>query len=276
MNPHQRYPISLTSIFHSYWRNRELIWQMTKRDVIGRYRGSVMGIAWSFFNPVLMLAVYTFVFSMVFKSRWGVGGEESRTDFAIILFVGMIVHSLFAECINRAPGLVISNPNYVKKVVFPLEILPFVAMGSTLFHTAISFVVLVIFYFFLHTQIHWTIVFIPLILLPLILASLGFAWILASLGVFIRDIGQATTILTTILLFLSPVFYPISILPSRYQLWMHLNPLTYMIEETRSVFIWGQLPNWAAWCTYTAISFMTAWLGFWWFQRTRKGFADVI
>ena len=276
MNPHQRYPASLLDLWRSYWSNQDLIWQMTKRDVIGRYRGSIMGLAWSFFNPVFMLVVYTFVFSVVFKARWGGGGEESKTDFAIILFVGMIVHGLFAECVNRAPGLIVGNVNYVKRVVFPLEILPFVAMGSTLFHTVVSLAVLLGFYFLLHTQIHWTVVFVPFIFLPLIVATLGLAWVLASLGVFIRDIGQATGILTTILMFLSPVFFPVSALPPRYQLWMHLNPLTFIIEEARNALIWGQLPNWAGWCIYAAISLVLAWIGFWWFQRTRKGFADVI
>ena len=122
----------------SVWRNRSLIVAMVKREVVGRYRGSIMGLAWSFFSPLLMLMIYTFVFSVVFKARWGVGGEESKTDFAIILFVGMIVHGLFAECVNRAPALILSNVNYVKKVIFPLEILPWVAFGSALFHTAIS------------------------------------------------------------------------------------------------------------------------------------------
>jgi len=263
-------------LWRSYWRNQDLIWQMTKRDVIGRYRGSIMGLAWSFFNPVLMLVVYTFVFSVVFKARWGGGGEENKTDFAIILFVGMIVHGLFAECVNRAPGLIVGNANYVKRVVFPLEILPFIAMGSTLFHTAISLAVLLGFYFLLHAQIHWTVVLLPFILLPLIVATLGLTWVLASLGVFIRDIGQATGILTMILLFLSPVFFPVSALPPRYQLWMQLNPLTFIIEEARNALIWGQLPNWTGWCIYAAISLVLAWIGFWWFQRTRKGFADVI
>ncbi len=276
MNPHQRYPASFLELFHSYWRNRELIWQMTKRDVIGRYRGSVIGLAWSFFNPLLMLVIYTFVFTVIFKSRWGTGGEESKTDFAIILFVGMIVHGLFAECVNRAPSLILGNPNYVKKVVFPLEILPFVAMGSTLFHTTISLLVLLSSYFLVHAQIHWTIILTPIVLLPLVVVSLGLAWILASLGVFIRDIGQITGIVTTILLFLSPVFFPASALPPHYQMWLHLNPLTFMIEEARDVLIWGRLPNWAGWGIYAAISLLFAWIGFWWFQRTRKGFADVI
>src|SRR5258706_4897572 len=142
MNPHHAHPSNVIELFASQWRNRQLIIQLTKREVLGRYRGSVMGLAWSFFNPLLMLAVYTFVFSVVFKARWGNGGED-KINFAMILFVGLIVYGLFAECINRAPSLIVSNANYVKKVVFPLEFLPSVAIGSALFRAAIMLLVLI-------------------------------------------------------------------------------------------------------------------------------------
>jgi len=276
VNPHQQQPTSPLEIARSFWRNRNLIWQLTRRQVVGRYRGSVMGLAWSFFNPILMLLVFTFVFSVVFKTRWGIGTEESKTDFAIILFVGMIIHGLFSECVNSAPGLILSNVNYVKKVVFPLEILPWVAMGSALFHALVSLAVWAVFYLLVYAGIHWTAVLFPLVILPLVLATMGIAWILTSLGVFVRDITQVIGILTTVLLFLSPIFYPVSALPQQYQMLLHLNPLTFMIEEARAVLIWGRLPDWAGWAVYFAISLAIAWIGFWWFQKTRKGFADVI
>ena len=235
-----------------------------------------MGLAWSFFNPILMLLVFTFVFSVVFKARWGIGAEESRTDFAIILFVGMIIHGLFAECLNSAPGLIISNANYVKKVVFPLEILPWVAMGSALFHTFISLAVWGVFYFLAFAKIHWTALLFPIVILPLVLTTMGLAWIFTSLGVFVRDIAQVIGILMTVLMFLSPIFYPISALPEQYQQLLHLNPLTFMIEEARAVLIWGRMPQWAGWAIYLFVSIAIASAGFWWFQKTRKGFADVL
>ena len=143
MNPHANQPTSLLSLGKSLLQHRELILQMTKREVVGRYKGSVIGLAWSFFNPVFMLVIYTFVFSEIFKFRWGgIGGDDSKTQFALVLFVGMIVLSLFSEVINRAPGLILSNANYVKKVVFPLEILPVISMGAALFHGFISLGVL--------------------------------------------------------------------------------------------------------------------------------------
>ena len=177
--------------FLNIWRSRDLIWQMTKREVIGRYRGSVLGLFWSFFNPVLMLIIYTFVFSVVFKARWGTGGE-SRFEFALILFAGLIVYNLFAECLTRAPALIVGNVNYVKKVVFPLEILPLVVMVAALFHSIVSLSVLLIFFVLASASLHWTIVFAPLVILPLLLTTIGLSWILASLGVFLRDeIGRA-------------------------------------------------------------------------------------
>lgn len=272
----QNFSIFPHEIAASLWRNRDLIIALVKREVIGRYRGSVMGIAWSFFNPLLMLVIYTFVFSVVFKARWGTGGEESKADFAIILFVGMLVHGLFAECINRAPALILSNVNYVKKVIFPLEILPWVAFGSALFHTAIGLVVLLLAQLILNHQIPWTAVLFPLVLLPLVLIAMGFAWFLAAFGVFVRDIGQLTGMFTTVLLFISPVFYPLSALPLKYQGWLQLNPLAFIIEEGRKVLVFGQLPHPGQLAGMTVIGMFIACAGFAWFQKTRKGFADVL
>jgi lipopolysaccharide transport system permease protein len=276
MNPHQAPRASIDELFASFWRNRQLILQMTKREVISRYRGSVMGLAWSFFNPILMLAVYTFVFSVVFKARWGVGGEENKASFAILLFVGIIVHGVFAECANRAPGLILANVNYVKKVVFPLEILPWVAMGSTLFHSGISLIVLLLAQLLLNHTMPFTAVFFPIIILPLLLATMGVAWFLSAIGVYVRDVSQTIGILTTVLMFLSPVFYPLSALPKEYQIWVKLNPLTFTLEEGRKSLIFGQTPNGVGWGIYMFVSIAIAWMGFWWFQKSRKGFADVL
>ena len=276
INPHASHKTSLAALARSLWQHRNLIMQMARREVVGRYRGSIMGLAWSFFNPILMLVVYTFVFSVVFKARWGTGGEESQTGFAIALFVGMIVHGLFAEVLNRAPGLILSNINYVKKVIFPLEILPVVSLGAALFHTIISLGVLLAAILLINGSLAWTALFFPLIILPLLIATLGIAWFLASLGVFARDVVQTVGIFTTVMMFISPVFYPISALPEKFQIWLMLNPLTFVIEQSRAVMIFGKVPDWAGLGIYTAASLAVAWAGFWWFQKTRKGFADVI
>jgi lipopolysaccharide transport system permease protein len=272
----QNFSISLKEMIGCLWHNRKLITALVRREVVGRYRGSFIGIAWSFLNPLLMLVIYTFVFSVVFKARWGMGGDESKTDFAIILFVGLIVHGLFAECVNRAPNLILSNVNYVKKVIFPLEILPCVALGSALFHTLISLIALMLTHLVFNQQMPWTVVLFPFILLPLSLATMGFAWFLSALGVYVRDIGQITGIFTTVLLFVSAVFYPISALPARYQFWFKLNPLVIVIEQARKTLIYGQVPDFKQWCIIFLIGVLFAWAGFAWFQKTRKGFADVL
>lgn len=275
MNPHVSPAGGPFSLLRSLWHNRQLITQMTRREVIGRYRGSVMGLAWSFFNPILMLAVYTFVFSEIFKARW-VGQDAGKGEFAILLFVGMIVHGLFAECANRAPSLILSNSNYVKKVVFPLEILPLITLGSALFHTCISLIVLVLAQLLVTHTLPWTAILLPLVLMPLVLGTLGVSWLLASLGVFLRDVSHVIGVLTTVLLFLSPVLYPVAALPAAYQPWLKLNPLTYIIEESRNILLFGHLPQWSDLLVAMVIGALMAAAGYWVFQKTRKGFADVL
>jgi lipopolysaccharide transport system permease protein len=276
MNPHAAQPIAFTALARSLWHHRQLIAQMTKREVIGRYQGSILGLAWSFFHPILMLLVYTFFFSVVFKARWGTSGDESKTQFALVLFVGMIVYGLFAEVFNRAPYLILANVNYVKKVVFPLEILPVIALGTALFHSVISLGVLLLAFVLLHGYLHWTAVFMPLVLLPLVILILGLAWMLASIGVFLRDVGQTIGIVTTVMMFLSPVFFPVTALPPAYRPFLMANPLTFIIEQARDVLIWGHAPAWGGLILYTMAATAVAWVGYVWFQKTRKGFADVL
>jgi lipopolysaccharide transport system permease protein len=273
-NPHAAHPTSILALSKSLLRNRQLIEQMTKREVVGRYKGSIMGLAWSFFNPVFMLVVYTFVFAVIFKSRWG--GDESKTLFALVLFVGMIVLSLFSEVLNRSPELILANVNYVKKVVFPLEILPVIAMGAALFHSLISLCVLLTAFVLFNGYLHWTVIFIPLVLLPLVIVTLGISWALASLGVFLRDVGQFIGIITTVLMFLSPVFYPVTAVPENFRPFIMANPLTFIIEQARDVLIWGHMPNWIGLAIYTVLATLVAWAGYALFQKTRKGFADVL
>jgi lipopolysaccharide transport system permease protein len=222
-----------------------------------------------------MLTIYTFVFSVVFKARWGDGGE-SRFEFALILFAGLIVINLFSECVTRAPSLIVGNVNYVKKVVFPLEILPLITMGAALFHSIVSLGVLLVFYVLVSASLHWTIIFAPLIILPLLLMTLGFSWFLASFGVFVRDVAQTIGLLVTVMMFLSPIFYPVSSLPEKYQAIIYMNPLTFIIEQMRDVLIWGKFPSWSGLGLVMLVGMLVAWLGLVWFQKTRKGFADVL
>lgn len=271
----QSFSLAPREMFASLWRNRYLIKTSVQREVVGRYRGSFLGTFWSFFHPMFMLAVYTFVFSVVFKARWQ-SGSGSKTEFALILFAGLMVFNLFAECINRAPSLILGHTSYVKKVVFPLEILPLVVIGGATFHLGISLAVWLLAYTLLFGMPHFTVLLLPVVLLPLVLLTAGLSWWLASLGVYLRDVSQFVSILTTAMLFLSPIFYSIANLPEHFQIILHFNPLTPIIEQTRDVLFWNRLPSLGklVWCY--GFSTVIAYLGFAWFQKTRKGFADVL
>ena len=262
-------------MFKSLWANRELIKTSAKREVLGRYRGSFLGLMWSLFNPVLMLTVYTFVFSTVFKARWGTG-SDSKTEFALVLFAGLIVFNIFSDCVNRAPSLILGNPNYVKKVLYPLEVLPLISLIASLYHASISMAVWFVAYFFLQGLPHTTVLFLPLILAPFCMLVLGISWILSALGVFLRDVSQFVSVVTTVLMFLSPIFYPTDILPETYRNLLQLNPLTTVIESVRDVIYWGKVPKVTTLIVYWIISILVAWTGFALFQKTRKGFSDVL
>ena len=259
----------------SLWRNRELVVSLVKREVQSRYKGSVLGLFWSFVQPVFMLAIYTFVFSVIFKARWN-AGSDSKTEFALVLFAGLMVFNVFAECIGRAPGIILANTNYVKKVVFPLEILPWVTLGAALFQAFVSLSVWLLFYSLIFGLPHATAWLLPLVVIPIVFITIGISWILASLGVYLRDVGQFVGIIITVLMFLSPIFYPVSSLPVKYRYLLQFNPLTPAIEAVRGVLCWGNMPNIEMYCIYLTISVIFSWLGFAWFQKTRKGFADVL
>lgn len=258
------------------WPHRQIIWQLVKRDVAGRYRGSLFGMLWSLLNPLTMLAVYTLAFGVVFKTRWPGAKTESLFEFSILLFAGLIVFSVFSECVTRAPGIVLQNPNFVKKVVFPLEVLPVVLLGSALFHAATSLTVLLAGIALVHGELRWTVLLFPCVLLPVALLSIGLAWIFASVGVFVRDVAQAIGVCTSALMFLSPIFFPLAALPEALRRWAERNPLAMPIEYSRQVLMMGEVPEWRGWLVHTSVSAGVALVGFWWFQRTKRAFADVI
>jgi len=263
------------SVFTCVIRHWGLVVLLTKREVIGRYRGSLLGFLWSLFHPLMMLAAYSFVFNVVFQTRWSTSGEN-KSDLVLLLFTGLIIYSLFSECINRAPNLVLSRVNYVKKVVFPLEVLPWVSLGVALFQMSTSLTVLLLFYGLSHLSLNWTVALLPVLIIPLALVVLGASWFLASVGVFVRDVGHATGLVTSLMLFLAPVFYPASALPDTYRPFLYLNPLTFIIEQARDVLIAGRQPSWCGVGLYFLCSMGFAWIGLLWFEHTRKGFADVL
>ncbi len=259
----------------SLLRNARLIFELTRRDVSGRYRGSVGGSLWAFFTPLLMLAIYSFVFGYIFKSRW-TAAETANVSFSIVLFIGLIFANFLSECLNRGSSLVVANPNYVKKVVFPLEVLPWVAVASALFHALISVAVLALALLLTRTPVAPTCLLVPVLFALFIPMVAGITWFLAALGVFFRDLQQVMVVVATALVFLAPIFYPRSMLPEQYRWLLSLNPLTFVVESGREVILWGHLPDWQATLGYAAASALVAWLGWCVFQLTRRGFADVI
>jgi lipopolysaccharide transport system permease protein len=270
-----RPPLHPLGPYVSLARHARLVWELCRRDVSGRYRGSMGGMFWAFLNPLLMLAIYSFVFGYIFKSRW-TAAESGHVNFAIILFIGLIISNFFSECLNRAPVLVTANPNYVKKVIFPLETLSWVTVGTGLFHALISTAVLVVALFATGTAVAPTALLFPVVLLMFLPMVAGVTWLFSALGVYFRDTQQIMQVLTTSLVFLAPIFYPRSSLPEQYRWLLSLNPLTYVVESSRDLILWARLPDIASSAGYMAASLLVAWFGWLVFNATRKGFADVI
>ncbi len=261
----------LTKLFS----NRHLLIELTKRDLLSRYKGSILGLFWSIITPLLMLAVYTFVFSVVFNAKWNTS-DASHMSFGITMFAGMIIFNLFSEVLIKSTTIIVTNPNYVKKVVFPIEVFPVVLFLSALVHAGISLVVLIVFQFSYTHSIPWTVLLFPLVLIPTSLLAIGVGWIFASLGVFIRDLSYMINIIVQVLMFMSPIFYPVDIVPESFRSWLLLNPLTQLITITREVLLWGQIPNWTDWLLITGFSLIIFVLGHLIFRKCKGAFADVL
>jgi lipopolysaccharide transport system permease protein len=275
MRPEPAPKASALAAARSVIRHRHLLFQLARREMAARYRGSLLGFLWSFLIPLLMLSVYTFVFSVAFRARWP-GATTSRSELALILFSGLVVFTLFVEPLNRAPTLIVNQPGYVKKVVFPLEILPCVAMATALFNALIGFLILIAASAIVHGALPWTVVLVPLALLPLAPLCLGLSWLLAAAGVFIRDISPLVTVMTQVLMFMTPVFYPLAAIPEPYRRIIGLNPVAVVVEQVRALVFQGRTPDWLALGACLAAGCLVAWGGLAFFQRTRTGFANVL
>lgn len=256
----------------------ELAWRLTVRDFAARYRGSTLGMAWAFLTPLLTALIFNFVFSAVFMSRWGAGtdADAPNTSFTLILLVGILLHAMLAETMNRAANAIVANASYVKKVVFPLGVLPIVIVLGVLINTLIGFLIVVAGHLVLDGRIEPTMPLIVFILPPYICLNLGIAFLLAAFGVYLRDIGQITSFLATALMFLSPIIYPVSAVPEAFRPAMWLNPLTIVVEEVRNVLLFGRTPDWSTLGLLWLGSLVTLAVGLWVFKRLRVGFADVL
>ncbi|MFH1114444.1 MAG: ABC transporter permease [Pseudomonadota bacterium] len=257
-------------------KHRELISLFAWREFEGKYKGTYLGLVWAFLSPLLSLAVYFFVFSIVLGTKFSSMEGAGRTDFALILFGGIVVYNIFAVSASKAPLSIAEQTSFVKKVVFPLEILPVAALCASLLNAVLGLSMLIPALLVFSPKISSTLYLFPLVLIPMAAFSLGVSWLLGSLGVFAKDLGQAMAILLQLLFFASPVLYPLSAVPESLQGFMRLNPLTTILENTRRTLVLGQGLEWAWWAVITVVSLVVMQLGYVWFMKTKRYFADVM
>jgi lipopolysaccharide transport system permease protein len=274
--PHPARHLSPVALGRALWRLRSLAGKLIRRDLESRYRGSALGFLWAFLHPLALLVLYTYVFGVIFESRWPQAPGAGLDNFALSLFCGFIPFNMLSECAIRCPTSILAVPAYVKRVVFPVELLPLSAVGSALVNALISLVLLVTVSWLTVGRVPGTAVLAPLVLLPLIALSLGLAWFLASLGVFVRDLTQGITLVMQIVLFATPIFYPLESLPDRFRWLVALSPLTWVVENLRRTLLWGQpLDGWGL-GLWSVAAGAVAVLGYAWFMNTKRAFADVL
>ena len=252
----------------------DLTLELTKREFSSRYQGSLGGIVWSFIQPLFLLAIYTLAFGVILKARWSF--SENTTEYAFMLFAGLIVFHAFAECLSRSVTLITSNPNYVKKIVFPLELLPIVTVITAFVHLLIGTGIWIFGYSLLFGKPHLTVFLTPLILGCFLPVLLGISWLFAAMGVVIKDSHQMVGILNHTLLFLTPVFYSVDAAPPMIQRFLMLNPLTFIIEQFRLILFYGQMPAMRGLAAYGVLATIFASLSFLVFKRLQLFFADAV
>lgn len=258
------------------WRHRELLWQFTQRNVELRHKGSHLGLIWSFLNPLLMLGLYVLVFGYIFGGKFGVLPDETRMDYALGIFLGLTLFQFFAEVLAGSPLIIVGNPNFVKKVVFPLEILPIANVGSALFHLFISLCLVLLSLLFFGHGVSWGILWLPVIIAPLVLLAMGTAWLFSALGVFFRDLGQLTQFLTLALMYASAVFFSASKIPAALWVFLRFNPVMLAIELARDAALWQRSLNYHHLAYLYASGLLACYLGHLAFRRMKPAFADVL
>jgi lipopolysaccharide transport system permease protein len=252
----------------------ELVFSFAKRELVGRYKGSALGIAWAVLTPVVMIAIFTFIFAGIFGARFGT--NNSHWDYALYLFCGLLPWSMFQESLQQSANTIVAHANLVKRVVFPLEALPaaqvFAALGNQLFGTVALLIATIV----VRQRLDLTALWLPVLLIPQLLFALGAAWLIASLGVFLRDITQGITLLLMAWMYLTPIIYPETIVPERLRPVINLNPFTPLVRSYRNIFLDGGAPDWPGLAYFSLVAIVIFLFGYWWFARTRKSFADVV
>jgi lipopolysaccharide transport system permease protein len=270
-------PPASQAIWHPLWqlpKRSELILSLAKRELLSRYKGSALGILWAILTPVVMIGIFTFIFAGIFGARFGT--THSSWDYALYLFCGLLPWTMFQETVQQSANTIVTHANLVKRVVFPLETLPVAqalsALGTQLFATIALLIAAIV----IQHQLHLTVLWLPLLLIPQLLFVLGSAWLIASLGVFLRDVAQGVSLILMAWMYLTPIIYPESIVPQRFRSFIDLNPFTPLVRSYRRIFLEGMAPDWSGLAYFTVIALLLFVFGYWWFARTRKNFADVI
>src|SRR5664280_1005162 len=258
------------------WRHRELLWQFTLRNIELRHKGSYLGFVWSFLNPLLLLALYVFVFGYIFGGTFGEGPQETKLDYALGLFTGLTIIQLLAEVIGVSPAIFVSQPNFVKKVVFPLEILPVASVGASVFHFLISLALVALGVVTVGPGLSWSALWLPVIIFPIVLFALGLAWFISSLAVFFRDIGPVTPVLIQALMYSSAIFFPAKIIKGTAWAILRLNPLLHAAELARDALLWHHALNLRHLGYLWATGIFTCWLGYVAFRKMKAVFADIL
>lgn len=254
-------------------KNPRLVFNLSKRDIESKYKGTNLGIIWALLNPIIMLSIYSFIFGFVFKAKWGVNTDGNYT---LIMFTGLLVHAFMAECIGKATTIYVNNVSYVKKVLFPLEALCWVTVLGALFQLVMGCVVYAVFCVISHQSVGFLALLFPIILAPLIFIAYSISLFLSSLGVYVRDMGQIIAVFIAIMLFMSPVFYPITAVPPEYRLFIYLNPITFIVESLRSVILFNKMFDLKGYLIYWGISIVMYFAAVSWFNKVKKGFSDVL
>lgn len=253
---------------------RKLIQLMVKRDLLGRYKGSFAGVLWTVVNPLALLFIYWFVFSVILRVRIGPNGKP--IDFVFYILAGLLPWMAFSEALIRSNTCILENVNLVKKVVFPLEILPVNKTLSSCINSLVGVLLLILLVLGNRGSVPWTVILLPAVILPQLLLTVGFGWFLAGLGVFIRDTNHVIGLVLTVWMFLCPIVYPENMVPKPLLRWFRLNPFLPVVTGYRSVLLDGTLPDACPWLCLLGISLLIFFLGYFWFIRTKKAFADVV
>lgn len=268
--------LSPVAFARHFWRRREILATFARIEFLSRYHGAQLGLLWGLVSPLATLAVYTFVFSVVFKPTWAGGGEGGVMGYALILFTGLAVFEVFAGCVNRTPRLLSENVNFIKKVLFPLEILPVGILCAAVLESCVSLALVALGVLLTTGSLSWTIVFAPLAYLPLLMLTLGVCWFLAPVGVFLKDLGNIVGVVVQLYFFATPILYPLSAVPEPYRRLLALNPLHPVVDHLRRTILWGQMPDWPALAWVTVASAMVMLAGYAFFASVKRLFADAV